>query len=56
MERGKITAILTGAVAILLGVLYLLITLVLDSRGLMRPAPDLDVGWLMAYFVGFLIL
>ncbi len=56
MDRGKITAILTGAVAVLLGVGYLLITLILDSRGLMQPAPDLDMGWLMTDFVGFLIL
>ena len=56
MERGKITAILTGAVAVCLGVMYLLITLILDSRGPMQPAPDLGVGWRMAYFVGFLIL
>jgi hypothetical protein len=56
MERGKITAILTGAVAILLGVIYLLITLVLDSRGPMQPAPSLEMGWRMTHFVGFLIL
>lgn len=53
MERGKITAILTGAVAILLGMAYLLITLILDSRGLMQPAPTGDMGWLLANFMGF---
>ncbi|MEN9217192.1 MAG: hypothetical protein Q6K90_07705 [Gloeomargarita sp. HHBFW_bins_162] len=53
MERGKVTAILTGAIAIILGVVYLLITLVLDSRGLMQPAPSGDVGWLMRLFVGW---
>ncbi len=56
MERGKMTAILTGAVAVVLGVAYLLLTLVLDSRGFMQPAPDLEVGWRTANFVAWLIL
>jgi hypothetical protein len=52
-QRGRVTALVTGAIAILLGVFYLLITLVLDSRGLMQPAPSGDMGWLMFRFMGW---
>jgi hypothetical protein len=52
-KRGQVTAVVTGAVAILLGVFYLLVTLVLDSRGLMQPAPSVDLGWLMCRFMGW---
>jgi len=39
MERGKIIAILTGAISILLAVVYLVIVQLLDFRGEMIPAP-----------------
>ncbi|MBF2096836.1 MAG: hypothetical protein IGQ88_00440 [Gloeomargaritaceae cyanobacterium C42_A2020_066] len=39
MERGKLTAILTGVIAVALGVIYLLITLFLDSRPF-QPLPQ----------------
>lgn len=39
MERGKIVAVLTGAISILLAVVYLVIVQLLDFRGEMVPAP-----------------
>ncbi|MCS7030716.1 MAG: hypothetical protein NZL92_04190 [Gloeomargarita sp. SKYG116] len=47
MQRGRLTAILTGAAAILLGVLYLLMAWVLDSRGPLQPAPASAPGNLL---------
>lgn len=40
MDRSKIVAILTGAIALLLGVGYLVLVQLLDFRGEMVPAPD----------------
>jgi hypothetical protein len=40
MDRSKIVAVLTGAIALLLGVGYLLIVQLLDFRGEMLPAPQ----------------
>lgn len=39
MDRSKIVAIITGAIALLLSVAYLLVVQFLDSRGQMVPAP-----------------
>ncbi|WP_204151050.1 hypothetical protein [Leptolyngbya sp. CCY15150] len=39
MDRSKLVAIATGAVAVLLSVAYLLIVQLLDFRGEMKPAP-----------------
>jgi hypothetical protein len=39
MERSKIVAILTGAIAIILSLAYLLLVQFLDFRGEMLPAP-----------------
>jgi hypothetical protein len=39
MDRSKIVAIITGAIALLLGVAYLAIVQFLDFRGEMVPAP-----------------
>lgn len=39
MDRSKIVAIITGAIAILLSIAYLLIVQFLDFRGEMKPAP-----------------
>lgn len=39
MDRSKIVAVVTGAIAILLSVAYLLIVQFLDMRGEMIPAP-----------------
>ena len=38
-QRGRWIAVLTGAVSILIGLLYLGLITVLDSRGPMRPPP-----------------
>lgn len=39
MTRSKLVAILTGAIAILLSVIYLVVVQLLDFRGDMVPAP-----------------
>ena len=39
MDRGKVVAILTGAISILLAIAYLIIVQLLDFRGEMIPAP-----------------
>ena len=39
MDRSKIVAIITGAIAIALSIAYLLIVQLLDFRGEMLPAP-----------------
>jgi hypothetical protein len=44
-NRSKLVAILTGIVSLLLGIAYLILVQVLDSRGEMVPAPvDLALG------------
>ena len=42
MDRSKIIAVLTGAIAIILSLAYLLLVQLLDFRGEMVPAPDLS--------------
>ncbi|UBF25323.1 hypothetical protein K9N68_27530 [Kovacikia minuta CCNUW1] len=39
MDRSKIVAIITGAIALLLSIAYLLVVQLLDFRGEMLPAP-----------------
>ncbi|MGB2926999.1 MAG: hypothetical protein WBB82_17000 [Limnothrix sp.] len=39
MPRGKITAIITGAISLLVAIAYLVLVQVLDFRGEMIPAP-----------------
>lgn len=39
MDRSKIVAVVTGAIAFLLGVIYLIVVQFLDFRGEMVPAP-----------------
>ncbi|NEO97946.1 MAG: hypothetical protein F6K58_04410 [Symploca sp. SIO2E9] len=39
MNRGKIVAVITGAISVLLAVAYLLLVQLLDFRGEMVPAP-----------------
>jgi hypothetical protein len=39
MDRSKIIAVLTGAIAIILSLAYLLLVQLLDFRGEMLPAP-----------------
>jgi hypothetical protein len=46
MDRSKIVAVITGAIALLLGVGYLVLVQLLDFRGEMLPAPqDLGLLW-----------
>lgn len=44
MDRSKIVAVVTGAIAILLSLAYLLIVQFLDLRGEMIPAPIDDLS------------
>ncbi|MGL5081533.1 MAG: hypothetical protein ACRC8A_08595 [Microcoleaceae cyanobacterium] len=39
MERSKLVAYVTGLISVILAIAYLLIVLLLDSRGEMIPAP-----------------
>lgn len=39
MDRGKLIAVLTGAISILIAIAYLVIVQLLDFRGEMIPAP-----------------
>ena len=48
MDRSKIVAILTGAIALFLGIAYLVIVQILDFRGEMLPAPQ-DLSDLQTY-------
>jgi hypothetical protein len=48
MDKGKILAIITGAISVILAVGYLLLVELLDLRGEMIPAPmDLGALWRM---------
>lgn len=40
MNRSKIVAIITGAISLALGILYLILVQLLDMRGEMVPAPQ----------------
>jgi hypothetical protein len=39
MNRGKIVAIITGAISLILAIAYLILVQLLDFRGEMKPAP-----------------
>ncbi|MBA2748145.1 MAG: glucose-inhibited division protein A [Tatlockia sp.] len=43
MDRSKIVAVVTGAIALLLGIVYLVIVQFLDFRGEMLPAPQVQM-------------
>lgn len=45
MDRSKIIAVITGAIAVLISLAYLLVVQFLDSRGQMVPAP-VDLGFI----------
>ena len=47
MDRKKIVAIVTGVISVLLGVVYLIVVQLLDSRGEMIPAPVTDLSTLV---------
>lgn len=40
LDRSKIVAIITGAIALVLGIAYLTLVQLLDFRGEMLPAPQ----------------
>lgn len=40
MDRPKLVAVITGAISLLLGIVYLLMVQFLDFRGEMVPAPQ----------------
>jgi hypothetical protein len=44
MDRSKVVAIVTGAIAVFLSVLYLIVVQFLDFRGEMLPAPISQSG------------
>lgn len=44
MNRPKLTAIITGAIALILSIVYLVVVQLLDLRGEMKPAPIDDVA------------
>ena len=47
MTRGKVVAVLTGAIAVAIALAYLLLVTLLDARGPMVPAPlSLIWGWM----------
>ncbi|ALJ69395.1 hypothetical protein NON20_11780 [Synechocystis sp. B12] len=46
MDSGKIVAIVTGAISIILAVAYLVLVQILDFRGEMVPAPMETMGLL----------
>jgi len=45
MDRGKIVAIITGVISILLAIAYLAVVQILDFRGEMIPAPVSILSW-----------
>ncbi len=50
MGRSKLIAIVTGAIALLLSIAYLLLVQLLDFRGEMVPAP-VDLSVLLSLFM-----
>ena len=51
--RKKILAIITGGISILIGVLYLVLITLLDSRGAMNPPPPEAFGAVGVVFVPY---
>ena len=51
MPRGKVTAIITGAISLLLAIAYLLLVQILDFRGEMKPAPMMQMPSISVEFV-----
>ena len=54
MDRSKLVAVVTGAIAIILSIAYLLVVQFLDSRGEMLPAPIDDLSVLTPMVLGLL--
>jgi hypothetical protein len=49
MDSGKIVAIVTGAISIILALAYLVLVQILDFRGAMVPAPIETVSYNQIY-------
>ncbi|WP_416674408.1 hypothetical protein [Egbenema bharatensis] len=49
MDRSKLVAVITGVIALFLGIAYLLLVQILDFRGEMIPAPQ-DLSYLLTLF------
>jgi len=52
MDSGKIVAIITGAISIILALAYLVLVQILDFRGDMVPAPVETMGMVKATIFG----
>ncbi|MGC1246338.1 MAG: hypothetical protein WA865_09025 [Spirulinaceae cyanobacterium] len=50
MERGKIIAVFTGAISVLIAIAYLILVQLLDFRGEMIPAPIVLGSLVLATF------
>lgn len=48
MERKKLVAVITGIISVLLGIIYLVLVQLLDSRGAMIPAPITDLSLILS--------
>ncbi len=53
MERKKLVAIITGVISVLLGLVYLILVQLLDSRGAMIPAPVTDISGVVMYIINY---
>lgn len=54
MDRSKFVAYLTGAIALILGIGYLILVQFLDMRGEMIPAPIIELTPIVdRFFEGF---
>jgi hypothetical protein len=51
MDRGKIVAIITGAISVILAIAYLVLVQILDFRGEMLPAPIDNFSSLFSFFL-----
>jgi hypothetical protein len=56
MDRKKLVAVITGIVSVLLGVVYLILVQLLDSRGAMIPAPMTDLSTLFITIKSYLLI
>lgn len=61
MDRGKIVAIITGVISILIAIAYLIVVQLLDFRGEMIPAPvsqsptQITFVYLVSFLLNFLV-
>ncbi len=56
MTQGKIVAIITGAISIIIAIAYLILVQILDFRGEMLPAPIFDSSATNYHIVADLII